>query len=151
MKDICQTRLIYSHTVYSTNFFKRSTTYFWLKNRRHRPVIVPILAATSRMNPRPILPKNPHVQKQCTLSRRVPHTRRGSYPLRSESMSRNTSQRRSSSAQSPITIGQGPNEPWGFWVSTLMDRTLTGVALKIQLRLRPWGPSRTYPVAASTP
>jgi len=154
VKDIWQT-CSYAHTVHSLNFFKRSTTSFWPKHHRHRPVIVPTHAATSRMNPRPMGSTSPHVRKQCTPSHPVHHTRRGSCPLcsgnRSRNRSRNPSRRRSNSARSPVTTGRGPSKSRGVWVSTLTVRTLTGAVLRIQHRPRPWGPSRTPPVIASIP
>lgn len=94
---------------YSLNFFKRSTTSSWPNHRRHHPVIVPTLAATNMRNPRSMEPKSPHVQRWCTLSHPVRHTQRGSCPLRNESRSRNLFQRRSSSAQRPVTTGRGLN------------------------------------------
>ena len=126
-------------TVHSLNFFKRSTTSFLPKHRRHHPVIVPPLAATSRMNPKLMELTSPHVRKQCTLLHLVRHIQRGSYPLRNESRSRNLFQRRSNSAQRAATIGRGPNKPRGVWVSSSMVRTRTGVVLRIQPRLQPWG------------
>jgi len=125
--------------VHSWSFFKRSTTSFWQKHRRHHPVIAPTLAATSRMNPRPMGSASPHVRKQCILSHPVRHTQRGSCPLRSESRSRNLFRRRSNRAQRAVAIGRGPNKSRGVWASSSMARTLTGVVLRIQPRLRPWG------------
>jgi len=61
-----------SHTVHSSNFFNRSTTSFWPKHRRHRPVVIPTHVATSRMNPRPVGSTGLHFRKQCTPSHRRP-------------------------------------------------------------------------------
>jgi hypothetical protein len=151
VKDICQTWFICSHTIHSLNFFKRNTISFWPKRRRHHLAAVLTRAATSRTSSRPMGSTNPHIPKQSIPSPPARHTRRGSYPLHSESRSRSLSQRRSNRAQSPVIAGRGPTKFLGVWVSTLLVRTLTGVALRIQPRPRPWELSQTFPVIGSTP
>ena len=135
--------------IHSFNFFKRNTTSFWPKHRRHHPVIVPTHAATNKTNSRPMVPTSPCIRKQCTPSHLALPIQRGSCPLASGSLSKNPLQRRPNRARSPVTAGRGPANPRGVWVSTLMVRTLTGVVPRIQSRPRLW--DLTPPIVALIP